>query len=173
LKDAAIAFKVLPSSAEFTSIDAGLLGGQVHATGTLASSDKPAYTFEGTFEKLTGPELCQLLNLHCTGGPIDGNGKIALSGFAGKDLAASAAGTLHMDWRHGVINAAPSVQLPKALSRFDHWTADAAIDHGVLTLQQNQVQLGGRKSAVEASITFGEPSKIAFPATKTVSTVKR
>jgi len=173
LADAAVSFRILPTSAEFTSIETGMLGGQLHATGTIASGDKPAYTVEGTFEKLTGPALCEVLNLRCTGGPIDGNGKIALTGFAGADLASSANGTLHFVWRHGAINATSPEQFPKALTRFDHWTADAAIDHGAVTLKQNQVQVGGRKSAVEASITFGEPPKTTFPTPKTSLTAKR
>jgi hypothetical protein len=173
LEDAVVTFRVLPTGAEFTSIEARLLGGQLNAAGTLVSGDKPAYTMQGTFEKLTGPALCEVLNLRCTGGPIDGNGKIALTGFAGADLASSATGALQFDWRHGGVNAASPAQFPKALTRFDRWTADAAIDHGALTLKQNQVQLGGRKSAVEASITFGESPKVAFQMPKATTTAKR
>ena len=169
LQDASIAFRILPTGAEFTSVDAGLLGGQLHLTGALTSGDKPSYTFEGKFEKVSGPALCNLLALRCTGGPIDGAGKIALSGFADKDLAASATGTLHFDWRHGALNADPASQLPKALARFDLWTADAAIDHGAVTLQQNQVQQGSRKSTVAAAIPFADPPKVVFAPQRTLA----
>ena len=173
LDNASIVFRVLPTGAEFTSIDAGLLDGHLHLTGTLAGGDKPAYAFEGKFEKVSGPALCNLLVMRCTAGTVDGNGKLALSGFAAKDLASSATGTLHFDWLHGAIVADSASQLPKTLARFDHWSADAAIDHGAVTLQQNQVQQAGHKSTVAATITFADPPKVTFTSPKPLQTAKR
>ncbi len=173
LQDVSATLRLEPAQAEITTFDARLLGGQVHATGTLASGEKPSYTVEGTFDQLSGPAVCQLLAVQCLGGSLDGQGKVALSGFTDKDLAASAVGTLHFDWMHGSVATGPDVLAPTALTRFSRWAADADIAKGAVTLKQNQVQQGSRKSAVDATITFGDPPKISFAAPKPDQTAKR
>ena len=173
LLNAAISLRIRPTEAEFTSIDANLLGGQIHATGKLTNGDKPGYAFDGTVTKLNGSALCQLLSLQCTGGPIDGTAKIELSGFTDKDLASSATGPLHFEWRHGTVGADPSAQVPKELSRFDRWVADAAIANGAVTLRQNQVQQGANTSETDATITFGDPPIVRFGATTVGDAARR
>jgi hypothetical protein len=102
-----------------------------------------------------------LLGLRSTGSSFDGNGKLTLTGFTRGDLAASAKGALHFDWRRGgVATAGP------ALARFDSWTADAAINNGSLTLGQNQLRRGGKTASAELSVPFDTPLKAVFPAAK-------
>ena len=173
LQDVSASLRIEPAQAEITSFDARLLGGQVHATGTMASGDKPAYTLEGRFEKLSAPAVCQLLAILCTGGSVDGQGKVALSGFTDKDLAASAKGTLHFDWLHGAFVANPDAPAPSALTRFSRWTADAEIAKNAITLKENQVQQGAHRSKIDGTITFGDPPKISFGAPKQAETAKR
>jgi hypothetical protein len=157
--------------AEITAFDAALLGGRVHGTGTyhaaLTAKDKPAYTFEGQLEKLSSPVVGQMLGLRSQGGAFNGNGKIELSGFTGDDLAASAKGSLHFDWEKGKIAATNgAIQLPQALARFDHWTADAQIANGVLTLKNSEAKRGNAMQPVEAAIPLSVPPKIVFAAPK-------
>jgi hypothetical protein len=166
LQNASISMRVMPTGAEFTSIDANLLGGRIHATGKLANGDKPLYAFDGTVTKLNGSAFCQLLTLQCAGGSIDGTGRIELSGFADKDLASSATGTLHFEWRHGTVGGDPSAQVPMALSRFDRWVAEAVIANGTVTLGQNQIRQGANSSETDATITFGDPPIVRFSAAK-------
>lgn len=176
LHNAVVEISVTPTAAEFTSFGADLLSGQVDATGKLTKGDKPSYSFEGHFQKLSPPAVCQLLGLQCAGGSIDGNGKIDLSGFTGEDLASSAKGNVHFDWRQGAFSghtASPAALPPAALTRFDHWTADAEIVNGAVTLKENQVQQGSHKSAVEAVVTFGDPPKTNFAAPKPATLSKR
>jgi hypothetical protein len=173
LKDAVATLHILPTGAEFKSFDAGLLDGTIHATGKLANGAKPSYSMQGTFSKLSAPAVCQLLALRCNGGALDGNGTVDLAGFTDKDLGASAKGTLHFEWRHGAFAKDPAIPIPAALARFDHWTADAVIANGAITLQQNQAQQGAHKTAIKAAITFGDPPKVSFAASKSVQTAKR
>jgi hypothetical protein len=173
LQDVSATLSVQPAQADITSFDARLLGGHIHATGTLASGDKPVYAVEGTFEQLSAPAVCQLFAIQCTGGPMKGDGKIALSGFTDKDLAGSAKGTMHFDWLHGSVIADPDAPAVSALNRFSRWSADAEIAKGAVTLKQSQVQQGARKSTVDATITFGDPPKISFAALKPDQTAKR
>ena len=146
----------------------------MHGGGTLSTSEdeaKPAYTLEGHFEKLSPTEVGQLLGLKWSGGVFQANGKIDLSGFTYTDLAASAKGSLHFDWRNGVVagqNGASSETdaVPEPLTHFDRWTADADIADGTATLKDNEVQQGARKRAVEGTLTFGDPPKVSFAAPK-------
>jgi hypothetical protein len=165
--------RIRDNGAEITDLDAGLLGGRVNVGGTLTAASgetKPAYTLEGHFAKLNPAAVGHLLGLKWTGSAIDADGKIDLSGFTSEDLAASAKGTLHFDWRHGVVaqeeGKALAGTVPAPLTRFDRWTADADIAKGVLTLKQSEAQQGGRKRPVEATLTLGDPAKLSFEAPK-------
>ncbi len=175
LRNAAATLHIQPTGAEITALDAGLLGGRVHGTGKIDNGDKPAYAIDASFQKINSEALCQLLALHCTGGTFDGNGKVELAGFTGKELASSAKGSWHFEWRHGAIRG--HAALPPALARFDRWTADAEIANGAVTLnpnlQQNQVQRGTQKVAVEASVELSDPPRVTFTAQKEAASAKR
>lgn len=175
LHDATAALHILPTEADVTKFDAGLLGGQIHASGTVSGPDKPTYTLTGDFDQVTGPAMCQMFALHCAGGTIHGSGKVTLSGFTADDLAASAKGTLHFEWKRGDVRghaASPASVLPSALARFDLWTADAQIANGEVRLTQNQVQQGTRKAAVDASVLFATPLKVTFAAPRETTSAR-
>jgi AsmA-like C-terminal region len=176
LHNAVAEISVTQTMAEFRSFTADLLNGQIDATGKLTKGDKPTYSFEGQFQKLSPPAVCELLGLQCTGGSIDGNGKIDLAGFTGEGLASSAKGNVHIDWRQGAFTnhaASPTATLPAPLTRFDQWTADAEIANGAVTLKENQVRQGSRKSAVEAVVIFGDPPKVNFAAPRPATLSKK
>ncbi len=169
------AVRVLPTGAEFTRLDAGLLGGHIYATGSLDKPandrDKPAYTLEGQFQNLSTTDVGALVGLRWAGGGFSGSGKIELTGYSANDLAASAKGDLDFEWRNGAMGNQPSAAskagpVPAALGRFDRFTADASIADGAITLGENQVVSGARKRSVDATITFGDPPIITFPAPK-------
>ena len=171
LHEPVAAVSTLAYGAEIAAIDAGLLGGRVHGIGTYhaaaSSKDKPSYEFEGRLEKLSPPAVGKLLGLRSTGSVFDGNGKIELSGFTGGDLAASAKGALHFEWRHGSV-ASTYGFVPPELARFDRWTADAEVVNGVLTLRENQVKRGAHTQPVQATVTLADPPKIAFAAPRLI-----
>jgi hypothetical protein len=164
LHDAKATVRILENGAEITSLDAGLLGGRVSGTGSLhaatTNQENPSYSFEGRFEKLNPQAVGPLLGQHWSGGVFEADGKIELSGFTEKDLAASAKGSLHFDWRNGAVSAAA------ALTRFDRWSGDAEIANSSIALKQNQIKRGSRSGAVEATATLGAASKVSFAAAK-------
>jgi hypothetical protein len=174
LREPSATLRIVPNGAEITGLDAGLLDGRVHGGGTLRTpvtgQDKPAYSLEGRFEKLSPAAVGQLLGLRWSGGVFDADGKIELSGFTEKDLTASVKGTLHFEWRHGAIDAqaAPSggARVPSEPVRFGRWTADAEIANGTIALKQNQMLQGVRKRAVEAAVILGDPPEVTFAAPK-------
>ena len=162
--------RTIAGGAEITGFDAGLLGGRVHGGGFFHTAatpkDKPSYDLEGQFEKLSPQAVGQLLGLRATGNSFDGSGKLALSGFTGDDLAASAKGTLHFEWQRGTLAASGSTPAPAALTRFDRWSADAEIANGALTLKESQARRGANNEPVQGSVPLAIPPKIAFPASK-------
>ena len=134
LQGVSAALRVLPTGVEITNVDAGLFGGSVHLAGSLVKpatdQDKPAYTFDGDFQKLDVTSIGAFLGLRWSGSPLNGNGKIELAGYTGKDLAASAHGALHFECRRGAIGNQPS-ESAKAERFPRHW---AASTHGLPTL---------------------------------------
>jgi len=155
-------FHLQAAGAEITSLDAGVLGGSLHATASLAAGDKPAYKLSGSFEKLDPALVFQLLGMKASGGPIEGAGRIELSGYTEEDLSASAKGDLHFDWSHGALSSLTDDPAPAPLTRFDRFTGDSTIANGALTLGENQIQRGGRRSSMEATVTFAIPAKVEF-----------
>jgi hypothetical protein len=160
------------NGAEITAFNAGLLGGRVEGSGTLHNAgtvhDKPSYTLQGKFEKLSPPALGQVLGLRWSGGVFDGSGKVDLIGYTGDDLATSAKGDFHFEWQHGSVSpSAGSGPIPPILSRFDRWTADAEIDNGTLTLKQNAVKRATAEVPVQAAIALADPPKVTFTTQRT------
>jgi hypothetical protein len=157
--------RVSDDGAEITGLDAAFLGGHVagvanfHAAAN--SQSVPSYSFSGRFENLSPQAVGQLVGAHWSGGGFDAEGKIELSGYTAKDLAASAKGTMHFEWKHGAISGATG-SLPSALKRFDRWTADASISDGSVTLKKNQIQSGSQSGSVEAAASLGSSPKISF-----------
>ena len=162
LHEATATLRILPTGAEFTGLDAALLGGRVHGTGTLripaTDKDKPAYSLQGQFLNLSPSAVGQLLGQHWSGGTFEANGKADLIGYLEKDLMVSAKGAVHFEWKHGAAGA----QVPPALARFDRWAADAEIANGSVTLKKNEVQRGQKKAAVEATLPFSASPKVFF-----------
>jgi len=167
LTNATATVRTTPDGAEIENFDARLLGGQVHANGSLETGDKPAWTVTAAFQKLSPPEIGKLLHQRFTGAAFDADGKIQLSGYTGKDLADSALGRLHFDWRHGSIApAAGSAAIPPALAHFDRWSGEAEIAKGAVTIKENQIQQGTRKLAADAAVTLDTPPKMTFAPAK-------
>ncbi len=163
--------RILPTGATVESFDAGLLGGSVHLAGSVekpaTDRDKPVYTFQGDFQKLNVTQLGALLGLRWSGASLNGNGKVTLTGYTGKELAASARGELHFTCGHGAISIQSSKsskpeRVPAAISRFDHWTADSTIADGVIRLDQNVVIAGSRKQSVAVTVTIADPPVVSF-----------
>jgi hypothetical protein len=168
LRQPVAAVRIASDGAEITSLDAGLLGGQLQLSGSLqkpaTDQDKPSYQFQGSFQKINPTALGQLIGLRWTGSLLSGSGKLDFSGYTAADLAATAKGSFHYDCQHGAITppAASRATFPPALARFDRWTADADIAHGAIVVARGQVYQAGRAHTVMATLTFAEPPRLIF-----------
>lgn len=143
---------------EIPAFDARMLGGTANGTATLQPGDKPAYTVKATFGELNPQQVAQLVGQRWSGGSLNGDIDLSMSGFTAADLSTSARGTLHFDWRNG--GAAPAG--PAAVAHFDRWTGEAAIGNGQITLGKNDAQRGSRTTAVQGSVKFGNPPRLTF-----------
>src|SRR6185312_8078462 len=111
------------------------------------------------------------------GGPIDAKGKIKLSGLTAHELAASATGTMHFDWRGGAVESAVAQraavgmettkfharaqrEIPPQLSRFTSFSGDAEIAGGKITLVNSHTMRSGRDHPVDAQLILNGPRKI-------------
>ena len=175
LHDATAALSLNDDGAEVSSIDGTLLGGRVHGTGTIHAAggdrDKPSYTFEATLEKLNPAAVGELAGSHWKGGELNADGKVELSGFTSEDLASSAHGTLHFEWKRGSVAAdGEAGAVPAVLGHFDRWTGEAEIANGAIKLKDNAVKVGARKGVVErgveGALAFGDPPKLTLDAPK-------
>ena len=162
LTGAEASLRIQPDGADIQSLDAGLLGGHLHAEGSIVPGQEPNYKLKGEIHQVNAADLGRLLDMTWSGNPIEGTGEVEMAGFTDRDLAASAKGSIHLDWRRGGVANAGDVGAPPILARFDRWTADAEIAKGAITLKANQVQRGVRKSAIDASATFGDPPRVTF-----------
>jgi hypothetical protein len=176
LQNATVDLKVSANEADLTSLDAALLGGQIHVTGKIENGDKPSYTLEGRAEQVDPVELCRIFELQCIGQRLEATGEVKLAGFAGSDLASSAKGTLHFDWKKGSITghapAAADESLPRALARFDQWSGEAQLANGAVTVGESSVKVGARTTTARVTISFGIPPKVAFGVPKSTSLKK-
>ncbi len=161
LQSAIAQLQIAPAGIEITTLEGKLLGGEMHANGTLVTGDKPNYKFTADFQKLSPAAVGQLLGQNWRGGTFDAQGKVELTGYTGSDLAASAKGALHFEWHHG---SAVGANAPAELARFDRWSADVEIANGRISLGQNELMRGRRKQAVAANVRLAEPVKLNFGA---------
>jgi hypothetical protein len=177
LTDARASLHIVDGGAEITDLDADLLGGHVSGGGTLRAAEtaeaKPAYSLDCHFDKLSPAEVGKLLGQNWSGRSIEADGKFDLAGFSDTDLAATATGKLHFEWRHGSVTPpqdtpdAPDT-IPAALAHFDNWTADAEFANGKADLKDSEVQQGSRKRVVEGALTLGDPPRLIFGASKEI-----
>lgn len=176
LHEATADLKVQPNEADLNSFEAGLLGGQIQLSGKIENGEKPSYSLEGEVQQVNPVEFCQVLDLKCNGERFEATGKVQLAGFTGADLASSAKGTLHFDWKKGAI-AGRSKDRPEstagAPTRFDEWSGDAQVADGAVTLGENKLRSGSRTATTtNATITFGTPPKVVFGSSKAANVRK-
>jgi hypothetical protein len=173
LSDASASLHIGAAGTEITVLDANLLGGRIHGTGSVTPGPRPVYKLEGGFTGVDAAGAGQLLDMTWAGNGLNGTGQIELSGFTAEDLGSSAKGMLHFDWRHGSVAEVNDEEFPPVLSRFDRWTADAEIANGGITLKQNQVERGVHKVAIAGSAVFGDPAKVSFGSAQETRAAKR
>lgn len=167
LKKATMALAVNGAGVEVSALDAELAGGKLHLNGSMSAGSataKPAYTLTGSVENASPAAVGQLLGQHWSGGTVHLDGTLAVSGYAADDLANSAKGSLHLDWRRGAVAGTPQ------LARFDRWTAEAAIGGGKIVLGNSEAVQGAHKAAVAGSLPLSLPARLTFASAPAANT---
>jgi hypothetical protein len=159
IENAKAQLKIAPTGIEITALDGKMLGGGLHATGALVTGDKPDYTITAVLQNLNPTAVGQLIGQNWRGGTLDANGNVELAGYTGSDLASSAKGTLHFEWRNGAASGAGS---PPEMGHFDRWSANAEIADGKVTFGKNELAQESLKRAIAAGVVLAEQSKLIF-----------
>lgn len=185
VEDSAAELEINADGAKITSFNGRLLGGQFEASGSFSRPDtdrgRPAYSLDATFTGLSAPAVGKLLGMRWSGGALNAKGKIDVAGLTARELAASAKGKLHFDWRNGAIESGSSTQrphtgvttakfsaneipdgIPPQLSRFTVLSGDAEIANGKVTLRDAEAVHGAQHRSVDAQLTMGDPVKTDF-----------
>jgi hypothetical protein len=165
--------KLEGAKATITNLDAGVLGGTAHASGSFELADgKPNYALKISLTGAKAQEVGHIVGQNWSGTNFNADGDLKLVGFTGNDLASSASGTMHFDWSKGSLaTTSPAIlptELEKSLARFDHWSGDATIGGGAIKLGLNQLTHAKENTSVDASVTLTEPAKMSFITTKPV-----
>jgi hypothetical protein len=172
LKQPEAQLKIRKTGADITHLEAGLLGGKLDGTGSFeraaSDDDKPQYALECELAGLNAQAVGRLIGEGWSGGALDAHGAVKLAGYTAEDLAGSATGKVHFQWRHGTVTVKnpgatdPAELVPAALKRFDAWTADAAIADGAIRVGSSEVKAGGRKLPLKGEVEFGDPPQVSF-----------
>ena len=182
LQDPVVAMKIDSTGATITRLDAGTLGGEVHASGSFTRPNtdqgRPAYAFDANFDHLSAAAVGKLLDMSWNGGTFDADGKVELAGLTARTLAASAKGTLHFEWSNGAVIASrvgpgKPGEVPPGLKRFTLLSGDAEVGDGKITLHDCESVHNGRRHALNAELTLGDPPKVAFAAREQTVAAKR
>ncbi|MGH9589749.1 MAG: AsmA family protein [Terracidiphilus sp.] len=184
MQDPAANLKIDSTGATITSLDARVLEGEVHASGSFTKPEsdqgRPVYALQAAFSNLSAPAVGRLLDMRWVGDAFDAEGKIEVSGLTARELAATAKGTMHFEWRRGTVESidAPRARtsldatklrapgdreiIPPQLNHFSSFSGDAEIAGGKITLEKSDAMRGGHEHPVNAQLIFGEPPRITF-----------
>lgn len=161
-----VALRIQNSEATLSTLDARLLGGTIHATGNLTfAAGRPTYAIQAQCTGLKPAEMGKLVAQTWSGASLTlASTDLTMQGFTGKELAATAHGSLHFDWDKGRLASTTANPVPVSLAdlfgRFDRWTGDAVIGNGNLTIGRSLLARGQKKATVTATIPLSAQSKI-------------
>jgi hypothetical protein len=159
-----IQLRVENYEATLVNWQAEVLGGTANGTGNFSwDASKPAeagpeYEIEGSFSRLNAASLGALFGAHWSGSPIDGSGKIKLTGLIQKQLAASAKGEAQFTWPGGILSSAGASAAQPL--HFENWTGAVTIDGGKAQLGKNTIVAGKNSGSVSGSLPFGGTAKL-------------
>jgi uncharacterized protein involved in outer membrane biogenesis len=165
--------RIEATGAQITRLEAGLLGGKLEGKGEFdraaSEEDKPSYALDCELTGAQAQAVGRLLGETWSGGTLKAQGEVKLAGYTDGDLASSATGKVHFEWRHGAVtvknSAGPEAPaMAGALRHFDLWTANAAIADGAITLGENKVMAGEHSQAIRGAVTFGNPPQVSLSA---------
>jgi uncharacterized protein involved in outer membrane biogenesis len=133
---------------QLRAFDGKVLGGTVHARGTIALDSAPTYQVDWQLNQVNAPELSQLLDENWGPGVFDLSGKLSLKGTTPSDLSSSARGVLAWEWTNGALpelTASP-------MRQFDRWSGAGTVAKGTLTVTNSDVAAEGATAPVTGTI---------------------
>jgi hypothetical protein len=133
---------------QLRGFDGKVLGGTVHARGTIALDSAPTYQMDWQLNDVNAPELSQLLDENWGPGVLDVSGRLSMKGATPGDLSSSARGILAWEWTNGALpelTASP-------MREFDRWSGAGTVTKGTLTVTNSDVAAEGATAPVTGTI---------------------
>ncbi len=158
------------------SWEADLLGGSAKGTGRFGwTGDRPEYSFDGSFSRLSATQVGALMEAKWAGGSVSGSGSMHLAGLTPRDLVASASGDLNFDWQNGAIalTAGDEQEERPEETRFDEWKGAVSVHGGAGQLGENAMRVARRSLRVAGAMPFGGPVKLTFASSASRSAARR
>ena len=138
------------------SLNGTLAGGTVHLRGAADMlGDQPSYHLDVQLTNAAPSGLAGLFAERWGGGSMNVSTQLQMTGFAADDLARSAKGTVHWDWRKGgLVTEDPLPADAEPFAHFDNWTADAAVDDRTITITHSLLARGENAIPLSGTISF-------------------
>lgn len=133
---------------QLRGFDGKVLGGTVHARGTIVLDSAPTYQMDWQLDHVNAPELSQLLDENWGPGVLDLSGRLSMKGATPGDLSSSARGILAWEWTNGALpelTASP-------MREFDRWSGAGTVAKGTLTVTNSDVAAEGATAPVTGTI---------------------
>ena len=145
--DVAATLDIAGNAMRIRSFTGRVLKGSVHLNGMVdASGNAPAYDLALQVTNASAAQLAGLFDEHWGSGQASFSSQLTMKGFSAADLAGSARGTLHWDWKDGALEAADSTgDGTEPLMVFSDWHGDGTIgDSTIRTAHSTMIEESGR-----------------------------
>jgi uncharacterized protein involved in outer membrane biogenesis len=154
--DAIGAVDISGNSIKIRSLNGHLANGTMHLAGAVdASGDQPQYQLDVQVTNAAPSALANIFAERWGGGVANFSAQLRMSGFDAKDLAQSAAGTLHWNWTKGGLAAEnPLPVAAQPFVHFDQWSADAAVADSSIKITHSLLARGQQAMPLSGTISF-------------------
>lgn len=153
--DAAGSVEISGRSLHIASLNGRTLKGAVHLDGQVAMADgSPGYRMNLELTDVSPSAIAALFGEKWGSGTLSLFGQWKMTGFAARQLAESAAGTVRWDWSKGSFTPALEARSGSPFGRFDHWSGEATIADEAVRIRQSLMASGRNAIPVSGAISF-------------------
>jgi AsmA family/AsmA-like C-terminal region len=159
LHNASAMVDVAGTSLTLDSLDAGAMGGTLHAKGDMSvENGTPHWNLTARLTGIKAPEAAAAFRERWGTGTASGEVQLKFSGLQTSDLTSSAVGTFALTWTNGELSGGGATPL----ARFDRWAATGTIQNKTVTLTTGKIVLGTNAIAASGDIGFDRGLNLAL-----------
>lgn len=164
--------EIAGGSMRIQSFNGHLPKGTLHLGGTLdASGGTPAYDLDVQVADASPSQIAALFGEHWGTGKLGFSAQLKMAGLTAQDLARSATGTLHWDWKNGSLALAKPPEPKQALAPFSDWHGDGAIGNSAIKTSQSLMVRGSHTLPVSGTLSFDRGLDLQYGASSEAMTI--